>query len=114
MRKIMLTGVITSVIIASVLPLHIQRTASSHSNEKIQASVTGKVSPADAVDAVWVLSATDSVRAGISGGNFSAQVKPGIHKLLVDAKVPYRDVLLDNLDVKDKQVLDVGEIILQQ
>jgi hypothetical protein len=114
MKRIMLTGVITSVVIASVLPLHIQRTAGNRSEVKVQASVTGKVSPADAVEAVWVLSATDSVRAGISGGNFSAQVKPGVHKLLVDAKTPYRDVLLDNLDVKEKQVLDVGEIILQQ
>lgn len=112
----MLTGVISSLVIASVLPLHVQRTAGSHfsNSDTAQASVTGRVSPADGVEAIWVLGTTDSVRAGISGSNFSAQVKPGIHKLLVDAKIPYRDVLLDNIEVKDKQVLDIGEIILQQ
>jgi hypothetical protein len=92
----------------------VQRTANTKAVFTIQGSITGRVSPADAADAVWVLNTKDSVRAGLVSGSFSAEVKPGRHKLLVDAKSPYRDVVLDNLEVKDKQVLDIGEIILQQ
>jgi hypothetical protein len=34
--------------------------------------------------------------------------------VIVDAKDPYKDVTLENLEVKQDQALDVGEIVLQQ
>lgn len=111
----MLIGVIASIVLASLLPLTMQRVASEQkSTGAWQSSITGKVSPQDGAETIWAISATDSVRFALASGNFSAQVKPGTYKLIVDAKTPYKDVLLDNLDIKDNQVLDVGEIILQQ
>ena len=111
----MFTVVIASVLLGSLLPLTMQRVASTQQTaDSLQSSITGKVSPADGAEKIWAISATDSIRFGLASGIFSAQVKAGIYKLIVDAKTPYKDVLLDNLDVKENQVFDVGEIILQQ
>ena len=115
MKKIVLTGLIASVVLGSLLPLTMQRVASTQiSDGTLQSSITGRVSPAEGAESIWAISSTDSIKVGIASGNFSAQVKPGTFKILVDAKAPYKDVLLDNLEVKENQVFDVGEIILQQ
>lgn len=79
-----------------------------------QSAITGRISPANGADVIWVIGEKDSVRAVVSSGNFSVMVKPGTYKIIVDAKDPFKDVLLDNLDVKANEPLDVGEIILQQ
>ncbi len=79
-----------------------------------ESSITGKVTPADAADAVWAISAADSTKGTISSGAFTIQVKPGTYKVIVDAKDPYKDVTLENLEVKQDEPLDVGEIVLQQ
>ena len=110
MRKIILTGAITSVLIGSLFPYNAQRP----SEIRIQTSITGKISPADGADVVWIVSRTDSVKAGVVAGSFAVQVKPGTYKLIVDAKDPYKDIQLDNLEVKQNQTFDVGEIILQK
>ncbi len=81
---------------------------------KVKTAKTGRVSPADGADIVWVVSEKDSLKAGISEGQFYFDVKPGVYKLVVDAKDPYKDVLLENLAVKAEETLDVGEIILKQ
>ncbi len=78
----------------------------------VQSNITGKVSPADGAEAVWAIGTSDSSKASINGGSFSLQVKPGVYKVLVDAKEPRKDVVLDNIEVKDQPV-DVGEIVLQ-
>lgn len=77
-------------------------------------TIIGKVNPADGADMVWVLNEKDSLKSGVSEGQFYFDVKPGAYKLVVDAKQPYKDVLLDNLVVKLDETLDVGEIILKQ
>ncbi|MBN8782599.1 MAG: hypothetical protein ABS85_12650 [Sphingobacteriales bacterium SCN 48-20] len=82
-------------------------------NSIIQGGITGKVSPPDGGISVWAASTTDTVRGLISSvGSFSLQVKPGTYRLFIDAKEPFKDVTLENLEVKD-QPLDVGEIVLQ-
>ncbi len=78
-----------------------------------QSAITGRISPANAAREVMIIG-TDTTRAAIASGAFSTMVRPGNYKLIVDAIEPYKDVLLDNLDVKENQVLDVGEIILEQ
>lgn len=79
-----------------------------------QSTISGKVSPADGATTVFAISGTDSARAPITAGAFALQVKPGTYQLLVDAKAPYKDVTLENIEVKEGQPLDVGEIVLQQ
>ncbi len=81
---------------------------------KIKTVITGRVSPMDGAESVWVFSTTDSLRTGLSSGQFYFDLKPGTYKLIVDAKDPYKDVLLDNLVVKSEEILDVGQIILKQ
>ena len=80
----------------------------------MQTSITGKVVPVDGAETVWAVSATDSTRGTLSSGTFTLDVKPGTYKVIVDAKAPYKDVTLENLEVKQDQPLNVGEIVLQK
>jgi hypothetical protein len=79
-----------------------------------QSSITGKVTPAEGAEAVWAYGAADSTKGTLSGGTFTIEVKPGTYRVVVDAKDPYKDVTLENLEVKEGQPLDVGEVVLQQ
>lgn len=80
--------------------------------DRVQSGITGKVNPADGANSVWAIGGKDTVKGTINTGAFSLSVKTGTYRLLIDAKDPYKDVVLENLEVKD-QPLDVGEIILQ-
>lgn len=104
MKKSMLT---CGIIAASIAGLFAFTTVS-------QSSITGKVTPADGAEAVWAYGATDSTKGTVSSGAFTIDVKPGTYRIVVDAKEPYKDVTLENLEVKEGQPLDVGEIVLQQ
>ncbi len=79
-----------------------------------QTSITGKVAPAEGAETVWAISGPDSTKGMISSGAFALAVKPGVYKVIVDAKDPYKDVILENLEVKQDQPLDLGEIVLQK
>ena len=103
MKKRMLTVGILSVSVAALFAF-----------TKMQASITGKVSPGEGAETVWAVSATDSTKATVSSGTFTLNVKPGTYKVIVDAKEPYKDVTLENLEVKQDQPLNVGEIVLQK
>jgi hypothetical protein len=76
--------------------------------------IVGKVNPLDAAEMVWVIGISDSLKMVPAQGQFFFDVKPGTYKLIVDAKNPYKDVLLENLQVKPDETLDVGEIPLKQ
>jgi hypothetical protein len=77
-------------------------------------SITGRVSPADASEAIWIISGRDSVKGAVVMGAFSIEVKPGTYSVIIDAKSPYRDRVVDNVQVMAEQSVDIGEIILQQ
>jgi hypothetical protein len=104
MKKHILTGSIVAASLSGLLAFQ----------PATQTTISGKVTPADGAESVWAVSGTDSTKAGVTSGSFALQVKPGTYKLFVDAKNPYKDVSLDNLDVKEGQPLDVGEIVLQR
>ncbi|MEI9946219.1 MAG: carboxypeptidase-like regulatory domain-containing protein [Chitinophagaceae bacterium] len=76
-------------------------------------AISGKITPGDGAVIVWAINGNDTIRTQVNAGNFSIDVKPGTYKLIVDAKEPFKDVQLENLEVKNDQTLDVGEIILQ-
>lgn len=78
----------------------------------VQPTLTGKVSPADAAEMVWAINSTDSAKAAIVGGTFTFTVKPGKYRVIVDAKEPRRDVILENIEVGNQPV-DLGEIVIQ-
>lgn len=78
-----------------------------------ETSIAGKVSPANEAQEVQIVNREDSVTATLVSGNFFARVKPGKYKLLVNTRTNNRVVQLDNVEVKQNQALNVGEIILQ-
>lgn len=82
---------------------------------KARTSIVGRVNPPDAAQSIWAISSTDSAQATTTmQGEFSMDVKPGIYKIIIDAREPYKDILLENREVKADQVLDLGEIPLKQ
>lgn len=109
MKKGLLACVIASVIIGNPLSFHLQDYSVSQ-----QTSITGKISPAEAADVICVIDAKDTLKTAIVWGNFSLPVKPGTYKLFVNAKAPYKNVSLGNLEIKQNQALNVGELILQK
>jgi hypothetical protein len=109
MKKGILACAIVSVVIGGPLSFNSQDDIFAQ-----ESSLTGRVSPVDAAEMIWVIGGKDSLKTWVVSGIFSLKVKPGNYKLLVDAKQPYKDVLLDNLEIKLNQALDIGEIILQQ
>lgn len=78
-----------------------------------QSSITGKVKPADGADTVWLISGKDSVKHAIVTGNITIIVTPGIYKLIIDGKEPYKDIFMENLEVKPGMTLELGEIFLK-
>ena len=76
-------------------------------------SITGKIKPVNAAEVVWAISGKDTVRATVMSGSFTLEVGPGTYKLVVEGKTPYKNVEMLNLEVRQNQVLDVGEILLQ-
>jgi hypothetical protein len=79
-----------------------------------QSTISGSVLPADGTESIWAVGQKDSVKAVIiNTGAFSIPVKSGPYKLIVDARTPYKDIVLD-LDVKPDQPMDVGQIVLQK
>lgn len=78
-----------------------------------QSSITGKIKPADGTEAIWVISGKDSTKHAVVSGSFAIGVNPGIYKLVIDAKAPYQDVIMENLEVKPGMTLELGEIFLK-
>ena len=86
-----------------------------HSFRAVQDStISGKIVPPDGAEYIWAISGTDSLKTTATDGAFSLTVKPGTYTVVVDAKDPYKDAVMDNVEVKDGQNSDLGEIRLQQ
>ena len=78
-------------------------------------TISGKVSPADAAEAVWAIKDADSVKSTISSeGTFQLEVKPGTWKVVVAAKAPYKNAEVPSVEATEDKNTDAGEIKLQQ
>jgi hypothetical protein len=108
MKKGILACVIASFVISNPLSFHLEQYPFQ------QTSITGKITPAEASETALIIDAKDTLKTPVVWGNFSQQVKPGIYKLIVSAKAPFKNVSLGNLEVRRNHVLDVGELILQK
>ncbi len=42
------------------------------------------------------------------------EAKPGIYKVIVDAKQPFKDVLIESVEVTSGKTTDLGEIKVSQ
>ena len=79
------------------------------------ATITGKVTPPEAVKDVWAMSLNDTVRASLSQGSFTIMnVKTGTYKVIIDAVEPFKDVVKEGIAVTEGQAIDMGEIKLEK
>lgn len=76
--------------------------------------ISGRVSPTDAVEYVWAIQGKDSLKSVPANGVFMLEAKPGLYRVIVDAKQPYKDVLLESIEVTDGKTTDLGEIKIIQ
>ena len=82
--------------------------------DRARTSIIGRINPVDGGGIAWLISKTDTLETSISQGQFGFDVKPGVYTLLIDSRDPYRDILMENLNVKLNETLDLGEIPLRQ
>ena len=77
-------------------------------------SISGKVIPPDGSEMVIGINGRDSIRTPVINGAFVFTAKPGTWKIVLRGKAPFKDALLEAVDVKEGQNTDIGEIRLQQ
>lgn len=78
-------------------------------------TISGKVTPADAADAVWAIKDVDTIKSTIgSDGAFQVEVTPGTWKLVISAKPPYKNAEVNQLEAAEDKNTDVGEIKLSE
>ena len=94
-------------VIALVTALHAFKAAQ-------KAGLSGRITPAESGLMVWAIQGSDSLSLVPTGGSFLIEARPGIYKIIVDAKEPYKDVMLENVEVVNGKTTDVGEIKLTQ
>jgi len=78
-------------------------------------SITGKISSADTIAEVSLIVGADTVRTPFSQGSFTfANLKQGVYKVWIKANLPYKDLMIENVAVKDSSTTDLGTISIQQ
>jgi hypothetical protein len=78
-------------------------------------SIKGTVSPAEGGSRAWAESSTDTLKALIINGAYEiSDAKPGVYKVIIEAKPPYKNAAKDGVNVSDGQATDAGEIRLEK
>jgi hypothetical protein len=77
-------------------------------------SIGGTIVPADGAVQIWGVQNRDTVKAVPANGQFSLPANVGVWKVVVDAKEPYKDVMIENIQVNDGKETNIGEIRLQK
>jgi hypothetical protein len=77
-------------------------------------SITGSIVPADGAFTVWAIQNTDTLKTIPANGIFNLTARSGTWKVIIDAKDPYQDVMMENVQVSDGKETSLGEIKLQR
>ena len=91
--------------------------SSVHAVKLLQTStIHAKVYPATGAEKVWAIHGKDSIRmtSNDDGQYYLVTAHPGYWELRVDAKKPYKDVIIKAIDVRAGTVKDMGEFTLVQ
>ena len=83
-------------------------------HNRYQTSIIGRINPVGGANMVYAINGRDSSSSTIVNGAFNLMAKQGVYKVVIDAVEPYKDAVLENIDVKDGQTVDVGEVVLQR
>ena len=87
----------------------------SFKTPKTASVLKGKVTPAFYATHAWAITQTDTLYTTITDGNFEfSNVEPGVYKLIIEARSPYRNMAKDGIVVKEGQSADIGELPLQR
>ena len=82
---------------------------------QVAGSIKGTVTPADGATRVWAVSSLDTLKAPIQAGSFEINgAKPGIYRLIFEARPPYKNTAKENVTVVDGQPTNVGEVKMSQ
>ena len=77
--------------------------------------IKGQVTPAWYGINAWAISQNDTLYTSISDGNFEfPNAEPGVYKIIIEARSPYRHMEKDGIVVRDGQTADVGAFELQK
>lgn len=72
-------------------------------------SIKGKVSPGWYAVNAWAITDTDTLYTSVSDGSFEfTNAKPGVYRIIIEAKSPYRHLAKDGVIVKDGEETDVA------
>lgn len=75
--------------------------------------IRGKVTPAWYAVHAWAISETDTLYTTVDNGNFVfPNVRPGVYRIVIEARSPYRHMQMNGIVVKDGEATDVGELSL--
>ena len=86
-----------------------------HAYKACQSSgISGRVSPQNAGEVIWAIQGSDSIKAIPENGVFTMEAKPGIYKLFVDAKHPFKHLLVESVEVTSGKTSDLGQLKMIQ
>jgi hypothetical protein len=78
-------------------------------------AISGKITPVDGAKEVWAIKGADTLKALVTDDVFSLQpAMAGAYTVIINAKDPYKNATLEDVDVKEGKVTDLGEIKLEQ
>ena len=104
------TGLTLLATILGVVALH---SFNSHNSQKA-GTISGSIVPADGALLVWAIQNADTIKGAPANGIFTLAAKSGTWKVIIDAKEPYQDVMMENVQVSDGKETSLGEIKLQR
>jgi hypothetical protein len=82
---------------------------------KFASVIKGTISPADKAESVWAINGNDSTKVTPLQGGFQLNdLKAGTYKIVIEGKAPYKDFVKEGVVVKEGEVLDLGNITLNQ
>lgn len=77
-------------------------------------SIKGKVIPAENAARAYAISGTDTIKTNINSGSIEiSKLKAGVYQLWIEATAPYQHKLIPDVNVKDNEITDIGEIQLE-
>lgn len=82
--------------------------------ERNASGISGRITPADAVEMVYAILGKDSLKTVPANGAFMLEAKAGMYKVIIDAKQPFKDVMLESVEVTENNTTDLGEIKIVQ
>lgn len=91
--------------------------SSVHAVKLLQSSaIHAKIYPSTGAERVWAIQGKDSLRmmSNEEGDYFLRTVHPGSWELRIDARKPYKDIIVKAIDVKPGTQKEMGEFTLVQ